>query len=118
MKGQEAFHPISGGDAVSRPRRKPAVAALRGRLDAGDDAALDLPTPGAVTQIAEPADLRIAGLGTPYGDVLGEIGDAIHEDAVAGDAEDVADAVALQPVHGLGDTFCHRGGRSDCHRGS
>jgi hypothetical protein len=37
-KGQRAFHPISRGDAVSRPRRETGIAALRPGFDAGDDA--------------------------------------------------------------------------------
>ena len=72
-----------------------AVAAERRCLDTGDDPALlALPALGGVAQVTEAADLVGPLLGAADGYVLDEIGCAVEEDAVAGEA---ADAVALQP---------------------
>ena len=72
-------------------------------LDAGDDAALLLfPAFGRVAKVVEAPDFVGVRLGATDGCVLRECCDPAEQHAVAGEAENVADPVALQPGHGLG----------------
>lgn len=80
---------------------KPAVGPLGRSLDAGDDGTLDLPGLGGIREGRETADFVIAAVEARQRGVVGQIGDAGAQHRVGGQAEDVGDAVALQPVHGL-----------------
>ncbi len=71
-------------------------------LDAGDDAALDLPAFGGVAEIAVAADLFAFASEAAKGGVLGQQADLAQQHRVAGQPEDVADALALAPRHRLG----------------
>ena len=64
--------------------------------------ALNLPAPGRVTERTEAADLVGLALDPAERGVLRQICDLAQQDRVAGEAEDVADPVALQPGHRLG----------------
>ena len=79
-----------------------AVGALGSGLDAGDDAALDLPAFRGVAEIAVAADLVALAVEAAERGVLGERADLAQQHRVAGQAEDVADALALAPRHRLG----------------
>jgi hypothetical protein len=61
-KGQEAFHPISERDGVSRPRRETGVAAMWSCLDAGDDVVDPAPGSGRVVNVLEAPDRGAAVL--------------------------------------------------------
>ena len=61
-----------------------------------------VPGLGGVGELAVAADLRGPALDPPQRRLLGEVRDAPEQHRVAGQAEDVADAVALAPAHGLG----------------
>src|SRR5580692_460302 len=78
-----------------------AVGPLWPGLDASDDAAFDVPAFGGITELAIAADLlRLAGEAT-QGGVFGERTDLPQQHRVDGQPEDVADALALAPRHGL-----------------
>src|ERR1700682_3869826 len=79
-----------------------AIGALRSGLDAGDDAALDFPALGGVEEVAITADLISLTADPSHGGILGEIADPVQQHCVAGEAKDVADALALAPRHRLG----------------
>ena len=79
-----------------------AVDTLGSGLDAGDDAALDYPTLGGVVEFTVATDLFRPAVEAADGGILGEIADLAQQHAVAGEAEDVADALALAPCHRLG----------------
>ena len=69
-------------------------------FDAGDDASRGRNRPGrprccGVIDLAVATHLFGAGFEAPNRDILGEIDDLAQQHAVAGEAEDVADAVAL-----------------------
>jgi hypothetical protein len=81
-------------DLVEPPRRaskigddEAAIAAPGGGLDTGDDPALDGPALGGIAEITEPSDLVGTVLDTAECCVLAEIGYAVVEDAVAGEAK-------------------------------
>jgi hypothetical protein len=78
-----------------------AVGTLGPRLDARDDAALDIPAFGCVTEIAVAADLLRFARDAAQGGVLGKRTNLAQQHWIAGKAEDVADAVALAPSHRL-----------------
>jgi hypothetical protein len=71
-------------------------------LDTSDDAALDGPAFGGVAELAIAADLFPVTVKAAEGSVLGERADLAQQYRVAGQPEDVADAVALAPCHGFG----------------
>ena len=81
---------------------EPAVAALVRRLDPGDHPALDGPGLGGIAELAVAADLRGLALDPLQRRRLDEVGDAAEQDLVAGEAEDVADAVALHQLMASG----------------
>src|SRR6476620_1714725 len=79
-----------------------AVGTLGSSLDAGDDAAIDVPAFGGVAEIAVAADLfSLAGDAAESG-VLVERADLAQQHRIAGQSEDVADALALAPCHCFG----------------
>ena len=91
---------------LGRPGRlvtmKRLSAPLGAGLDAGDDAALDVPAFGGIAELAIAADLlRLAGEATQSG-VVGERTDLAQQHRVAGQPEDEADAPALAPRHRVG----------------
>ena len=77
------------------------LSALGRSLDAADHAALDPPGPGGIAELAVAAHLLGLAQGPGDGRILGQSGDPGQQDLVAGEAEDVADAVLLAPGHGL-----------------
>src|SRR5260221_11921966 len=81
---------------------EPAIGTLWPGLDAGDDAALALPTWGGVAQFAVAADLVGLTVDPAERGILGQIADPAQQYRVAGEAEDVADALAFAPRHCLG----------------
>ena len=62
-----------------------------------------IPSPalGRVVEGAEAAQLIGAGLGAAHAQIIGRATDARADDVVAGEPEDVVDAVVLAPVHGF-----------------
>jgi hypothetical protein len=78
-----------------------AVAALRRRLDAADHPSLEPPAPGGVAELAVAAHLVTLARDPAKRRVLGPIGHPGEQHWVAGEAEDVADPVALATGHGL-----------------
>jgi hypothetical protein len=71
-------------------------------FDAGDDAARDSPAFGGISEVTVAADLVAFTLEKAESGVLGEGADLAQQHRIAGQAEDVADAVALAPRHRLG----------------
>src|SRR5207245_8113609 len=80
---------------------EPAVRALVRRLDPGDHTAFRAPGLGGVGELAEAPDLVDLALDPLQRRRLGEGRDASEQDWVAGQAEEVGDAVALAPAHRL-----------------
>src|SRR5205814_4117797 len=67
-----------------------------------DDAALDVPAFSGVADVAVAADLFTFARNATEGGVLGEWADLAQQHRIAGEAEDVTDALALAPRHRLG----------------
>src|SRR3954468_22448632 len=96
-------------DLVEPPRRaaqagddEPAIRSPVRSLDPGDHPTLDAPGLGGIGELAVAANLLALAFDPAHG---GSLGEALHpgeQDLVAGQAEDVADAVALAPSHRLG----------------
>ena len=84
------------GDDVAR------VEAARGRLQPGDDTAFAAPGTGGVGEDGEAPHPVRAGFGAAHLEVVGHLVGETVQHAVAGQAEDVVDAVVLAPRHGLG----------------
>src|SRR5687768_1599838 len=76
---------------------------------------LNLPAPGGVAELAVAAHLVSLAQGAGDSRVLGQIGNLGREDLVAGEAEDVADTVALAPRHGLGPAIVAVAAHQDLH---
>jgi hypothetical protein len=109
--------PMAAGamDRLVRPPRravevgddKPAVAAPVGAADIppGDRLPLGVPGRGGTTELGVAAGRgRLAGA-TADRRVLGQVPDLAEQHLVAAAAADVADAVPLQPAHGVGPTI-------------
>jgi hypothetical protein len=78
-----------------------AVGALGSGLDACDDAALDFPAGGGVAEVTVAADLvGLAGETAERG-ILGEMTDLAQQHRVAGEAEDIANALASNRVEAV-----------------
>jgi hypothetical protein len=78
--------------------------------------ALDIPSPGSVAELAVAADLLALVSDPAERRLFGEPGGGLQEDLVAGEAENVADAVALAPAHRLGPANGCRRVCANCHR--
>ena len=93
---------MSEGDDVAR------VEAARRGLQPGDDAAFAVPGSGGVIEAGEAAHPLRAGLGAAHLEIVGGlVGEAVQH-RIAGQAEDVVDAVCLRT------TPWPRFGRSGC----
>ena len=108
----DRLKPMAAG-AVDRlvqpPRRtlevgddEPAIGALRRGLHAGDDLPRDLPGLGGIAELGVAARLGRRAGEPSHGGGVGQGRDLTEQSLVAGEAEDVADPVPLQPAQGLG----------------
>ena len=90
------------GLACERGDDVACVEAARRRLQPGNHAALAVSRAGGVGEGGEAAHPVCAGLGAAYLEVVSDVvGEAVQH-GIAGQAEDVIDAVRLAPRHGLG----------------
>src|SRR5260370_36371216 len=78
------------------------MGSLGSGLEVGNDAALEVPALGGIAELAVAADLVSLTTDPADGGILGEMADPAQQHRVAGEAEDVADALALAPRHRLG----------------
>ena len=84
------------GDDVAR------VEAAGRRLQPGDHAARAVPRAGGVGEVGEAADLVATGFGVARPDLLAGLAGKGVQHRIAGQAEDIVDAVVLAPRHRLG----------------
>ena len=110
-RSKRSIHPQSGVRQKAHAGRhalevgddEPGVAALRRGLDPGDDPALDRPGFGGIAELAVAADLhRLAG-NSAHGCLVDEPHDLGQQHLVAGQAEDIADAVVNRLGNGTPD---------------
>src|SRR5260370_10442417 len=78
------------------------MGSLGSGLEVGNDAALEVPAFGGIAELAVAADLVSLPTDPTHGGILGEMADPAQQHRVAGEAEDVADALALAPRHRFG----------------
>ena len=108
--GTQGCGPPAWRAATPRRRASPSAdagsarspSAARRRLQPGDDAAFPVPRAGGVIEAGEAPHPVSPGLGAAHLDVVADITGQVVQRRVAGQPEDVVDAVRLAPRHGPG----------------